>query len=849
MNKKILITIILISLYGIGIAQWQQLENYPENVGSRYIVFLNDTMVVSSLGLPFAIYSSSDFGASWSSNTNLGTAASPLIKHEGNLYAGTWGEGIFLSTDMGYSWTPRNNGLGSDLYFLELISHNNNLYACSDNIFYSEDGGASWENIGQPGTEQARCIVVAGNNLISSFLASTGWGVFKSTDNGENWTLIDPSTGIEDTWLETLSFFNNTIFASASMGTGSVYVSNDYGESWTAGTGLEDQGYNQIYDFVDHYGTIYAASMNGVYKSEDFGLSWFYFGCTNTLNLAIAGDTLYAGTGNMGIWKNTLPTGNDDCLPAGIEFSNQAQIDSFQINHPYCTEIAGNVSIYGNEISNLNGLNSLTSIGGSLHIGNTLINTDSITSLSGLENLSSIGGWLFIENMDGLVNLNGLEGLNSIGITLYLESNENLGSLSGLENLSHIGGELYIGNTGISNLTGLNNLNSIGYRFNIVNNNNLITLEGLNNLESIGEDMYIDANMSLTSLSGLDNLDASTIDNLHITFNESLSICQVPFICDYLNNPNGVIDIHDNANGCNNPPEIAIGCVISLPCLPYGNYYFFKQSDIDNFQTYYTNCNVLEGNVHIKGDDIINLQGLNNVTSFNGNLEISFNDLLSEFTGLENVSTIGGDLLIWQNPSLQNLDGFEGLNSIGERLWLTYNPNLNNVSALENLLSIGGNMELTNNNSLTNLYGLDNIEAESIADLVIKSNPMLSVCEAQSICDYLGNPFGDIIIEDNAEGCNSQLEVEEACDIIGLGEINANRGFSIYPNPAGKNITIECKNHLHLEKVVLYNQLGQIVLNLIKPDPTINISTLGHGLYIIEVFSTEAVFRKIFYKL
>jgi len=52
------------------------------------------------------------------------------------------------------------------------------------------------------------------------------------------------------------------------------------------------------------------------------------------------------------------------CLPEGITFSNQAEIDNFQTNHPDCTEIEGGVLIEGNDITNLNGLNVLESVDG-----------------------------------------------------------------------------------------------------------------------------------------------------------------------------------------------------------------------------------------------------------------------------------------------------------------------------------------------------------------------------------------------------------------------------------------------------------------------------------------------------
>ena len=54
------------------------------------------------------------------------------------------------------------------------------------------------------------------------------------------------------------------------------------------------------------------------------------------------------------------------CLPEGITFTTQAQVDSFQINYPGCTEIMGTVVIEGPSINNLDGLNVLTAVGGFL---------------------------------------------------------------------------------------------------------------------------------------------------------------------------------------------------------------------------------------------------------------------------------------------------------------------------------------------------------------------------------------------------------------------------------------------------------------------------------------------------
>jgi hypothetical protein len=47
------------------------------------------------------------------------------------------------------------------------------------------------------------------------------------------------------------------------------------------------------------------------------------------------------------------------CLPDGISFTHQTDIDSFHQDYPGCTNIEGNVYIAGNSIYNLQGLQGL----------------------------------------------------------------------------------------------------------------------------------------------------------------------------------------------------------------------------------------------------------------------------------------------------------------------------------------------------------------------------------------------------------------------------------------------------------------------------------------------------------
>jgi hypothetical protein len=315
----------------------------------------------------------------------------------------------------------------------------------------------------------------------------------------------------------------------------------------------------------------------------------------------------------------------ESCLPEGIALLTQSQIDSFQINYPNCTEIEGGVWIEGNDITNLNGLSVLTSIGGYLGINGN----DVLTSMTGLDNLTSVGGFLEIYDNEALTSLTGLYSLTIVGDYLKIEHNTALTSLTGLDNLTSIGGSLIIaeniftsligldnvtyirglsihnnnsltsisalgkvtsiegslsiyGNEALTSLTGLdnvtsiegslsflessltsltalNNVTSIGGSLGILANGALTSLTGLDNVTYMGEDLVINYNDALNSLVGLENV-TSIGGSLWIYYNPLLSQCEVESICAYLDNPNGTVEIYDNAVGCNSPEEVQDSC-------------------------------------------------------------------------------------------------------------------------------------------------------------------------------------------------------------------------------------------------------------------------------------------------
>ena len=83
--------------------------------------------------------------------------------------------------------------------------------------------------------------------------------------------------------------------------------------------------------------------------------------------------------------------------------------------------------------------------------------------------------------------------------------------------------------------------------------------------------------------------------------------------------------------------------------------------------------------------------------------------------------------------------------------------------------------------------------------------------------------------------------------VLGINEEAQVSEFKIYPNPVSKELVVDCSNDIIIEKIRIYNALGQekIQLNQAKK---INVSNLASGLYFIKIQSNKKTVLKSFIK-
>jgi hypothetical protein len=251
-----------------------------------------------------------------------------------------------------------------------------------------------------------------------------------------------------------------------------------------------------------------------------------------------------------------------------VSLTTQAEVDAFS-----CTSVSGTLIITGPDITNLDGLTSLTSVGASLW----LIDNPLLSDISGLSNLVSIGFDLRIMNNASLTNLDGLSSLTTAGRVDILD-NQALTRVDGMPALTASGDGLRIENCdalvaidgfpslmsarnliidgcdALTSMDGLPALTFIEEELSIRGNAVLANISGLGALTSVGIRLVIWSNPQLTCVSG-----PVSLNNVALEFtllqNPMLDVC-VAFGPLFTSGTFGALTLGSNLPGCNLQSEI-----------------------------------------------------------------------------------------------------------------------------------------------------------------------------------------------------------------------------------------------------------------------------------------------------
>jgi len=264
-----------------GGTSWTQANNGIEAYGlvSAFLLEPGNALVSTKGG----IYKSVNNGDSWA-NANSGIKADQITgfaAFDSDLYVGAGGGGVFHSTDEGMSWNTVNNGLPINEWTLDGLKSNSSALFVWDRLSF--DGGNTWEmsNIYSPGSvsfgwDGPRWL--EHGNAWFAINSYENAGVYRSTDNGQNWTTI--TNGINnpnDLLYMHIYSDGSTLFLGTSE---APYYSTDNGDTWQAGSfpGMVTWallGAKFLSTGTSHiYGLAGGGGVKGIYRSTDNGSHW-----------------------------------------------------------------------------------------------------------------------------------------------------------------------------------------------------------------------------------------------------------------------------------------------------------------------------------------------------------------------------------------------------------------------------------------------------------------------------------------------------------------------------------------------------------------------------------------------
>jgi photosystem II stability/assembly factor-like uncharacterized protein len=278
------------------------------------------------------VYRSTDDGIHWTTINSGLTNHNILCLAAGgtNLFAGAYDGGMFRSTDNGDTWSAADSGLSSPWIYAIAANATNVFVSSSGSVYRSIDSGASWSVTNNPPLTGAGVLILSGSNLYSGSLGisvstdygsswtdisprnlvsssvfslavsgdtlyagTNGSGVFRSTDNGQSWAMVN--TGITGVVTRAFAVTDSALFAGTD---GGVYCSTDRGASWIAvDSGLSGAG--GVLSLAASGGNLFAGCGRGIYLSTDNGTSWNKKRNNTAFSLFVRGTDIFAGTNGI----------------------------------------------------------------------------------------------------------------------------------------------------------------------------------------------------------------------------------------------------------------------------------------------------------------------------------------------------------------------------------------------------------------------------------------------------------------------------------------------------------------------------------------------------------------------
>ncbi|MBI2837099.1 MAG: hypothetical protein HYX75_02205 [Acidobacteria bacterium] len=256
---------------------------------SHLAVDPNDSSTVLASSLFLGVLRTVDAGRRWGPSAHglPGIEIREILfdpRHDSVRYAVPRSFGLFKSQNAGGSWSILSEGMPT-YGVRSLVAAPNRprtLYGLGEGVQRSKDGGLTWEsgNTGLSYYLSARTLRMDPLDPDHLIVTTLG-GVFETPNGALRWRLLSAElAGLAVTALEFDPHDPQTIYAftrEEGQNPPAMYLSADGGVSWTQlGSGLPANGWvNRVALDPRVPGRLYAATTDGIYRSDDGGRRWF----------------------------------------------------------------------------------------------------------------------------------------------------------------------------------------------------------------------------------------------------------------------------------------------------------------------------------------------------------------------------------------------------------------------------------------------------------------------------------------------------------------------------------------------------------------------------------------------